>query len=72
MTNGGDIYAPATGDNTYIFYAKAEKLGTFTIPDASSCRNFTYPTNKANYTYGGATGYIPGDAAGATQFCTSA
>lgn len=37
----------------------------------SSCQNFTYPTNKDNYTYGSATGYIPGDATSATQFCTS-
>lgn len=37
----------------------------------SSCRNFTYPTNKANYTYDSATGYISGNATGAIQFCTA-
>jgi hypothetical protein len=37
----------------------------------SSCQNFTYPTNNANYTYDSATGYVIGDSTGATQFCTS-
>jgi hypothetical protein len=42
-----------------------------TVPATpSSCRNFTYPTNKTNYTYDSATGYVAGDTSGATQFCT--
>lgn len=61
-TPGGDIYAPATGDNTYIFYAKAEKLGTFTISDAASCQNFTYPTKND--------GYVKDDVASVTKYCT--
>lgn len=48
-----------------------ETVPSTTPPVASSCQNFTYPTNKANYTYGSATGYISGDATGATQFCTA-
>lgn len=42
-----------------------------TTTSGTSCQNFTYPTNKANYAYGDASGYVPGDAPGATQFCTA-
>jgi len=45
-------------------------LATTTVAP-SSCRNFTYPTNKANSTVDSATGYITGDAASANQFCTA-
>lgn len=61
-TLGGDIYAPATGDNTYIFYTKAEKLGTFTLPDAASCQNFTYPIEG--------NGFVKNDTASVTKYCT--
>ena len=46
----GDIYAPATGDNSYIFYAKAEKLGTYTISTgATSTTSTTTSTTTSGF-----------------------
>jgi len=74
-TLGGDIYAPATGDNTYIFYAKAEKLGTFTVPPAPTPSTndeqwlaYTYPGYASSYIILSKLPIVPTTVAGKTFY----
>lgn len=59
---GGDIYVSAHNSGSGITFAQAQKIGTFTIPDAASCQNFTYPIEG--------NGFVKNDTASVTKYCT--
>lgn len=58
----GDIYVSEHNSGSGVTFAKGQKLGTFTIPDAASCQNFTYPIEG--------NGFVKNDTASVTKYCT--